>query len=198
VTNKKSKLPKSPVGKRTKRLPLANVGCNQAEHQALKKAIAQGGCSECGHSPRTNSDGTCPILRDNPRCPRADFPEHVGGFKALAEPKIELEFERNIVFSTGHITKHDDELLTQDAKDGESTLLRQMNATLLVYKYLEGFFIYVPEDDVLVTEIVISARLRGYSEAFLNLVKTAFAHQCKFVHLDGDGLICPSFQRFEW
>lgn len=40
---------------------------------ALRAAISERGCSECGHSPRMLEDGTCPILDGRPRCPHADF-----------------------------------------------------------------------------------------------------------------------------
>lgn len=43
------------------------------DSERLRNAIRERGCSECGHSPRMNADGTCPILRGQPQCPRHEF-----------------------------------------------------------------------------------------------------------------------------
>lgn len=99
------------------------------------------------------------------------------------------------MFSTGHITKKDEELLTSDAEAKRDDHVKQ---ELLVYNYPEGFFVYCASDDDSFAEDAESALAFGYSQDLINLMRIAKENNCKFLHLDADGPLHTTLPHHEW
>lgn len=93
--------------------------------------------------------------------------------------------------STSHVTKADCEKLDKDAIPE--------SRGFVVYKYPEGYFIHIIQDDPeLLKETLEAAEARGYSEDFLNLVVTAHFKKCRLLRLDCDGTTYPELPTHEW
>ena len=101
------------------------------------------------------------------------------------EKTIKYEIEKHMVFSTAHITEGDSETLEFEATTNTVPVLG-------VYRYEYGFYIYISpekEDDMI---------LEHYSKHFLNLIKIAEKHDCKYLKLDCDGQIFNNLKTFDW
>lgn len=99
---------------------------------------------------------------------------------------MEYEIERNLVASTCHITKEDNEWLGND--------LHQ--SYLSVYVYYYGFYIHVNQEPDELEEVIRS--LKGkVSSALCNLLRLAHAQRCSYLKLDCDG---PEYDlpKYEW
>ena len=93
------------------------------------------------------------------------------------DPFIVKCFEAN----TCHITLTDNQCLRRDIKT-------EHNPTLIVYPYEYGYFIFTDFEPEILEETLLSLEKEGYSKHFINLVKLARQHGCKFLQLDGDGV----------
>jgi hypothetical protein len=67
-------------------------------------------------------------------------------------------------------------------------------ASLIVYPYKEGFFVYVPQIDF---EEALKT-LSEYSSEFRYLLCIAHDKDCKFLHLDRDGETYEDLPTFDW
>lgn len=101
------------------------------------------------------------------------------------------EIERNLVVSTGHITKEDDKLLRNAVEDPSQCLL-----TLYGHEY--GYYIHVGDDEQIVKGTVNQSLKEGYSEDFTNLLLCAFKLKAHFLKLDSDGTIYEDLPIHEW
>jgi hypothetical protein len=95
--------------------------------------------------------------------------------------------------STCHITGGDSVLL-----DAASIYLPMRKGAFVVYKYPEGWWVYVPEDAESFKESIEGAKEEEYSKDFLNLMRTARAKKCWYLRLDADGTIYPELPTHTW
>ena len=99
---------------------------------------------------------------------------------------------KNFDCSTAHITAEDNRRLLEAIGDPQ--------APVIVYKYAEGYFIYVPtETDAFIggTEKE-TIKAYGFSDAFINLLKVAADLGCKYLQLDSDAMEYEDLPTFEW
>lgn len=94
---------------------------------------------------------------------------------------------KNLDCSIAHISQDDDTLL-EDAAKGES------ENPVVAYKYPYGYLVYVPEDP----EFKESALNYGYSKEFVDLIDKARELNCKYLQLDGDGIVYDDAPQFDW
>lgn len=87
--------------------------------------------------------------------------------------------------STGHMTEEDDKLL------------KESEASLVVYSYEYGYFVHVPD---LKTEssIIPAFREHGFSEAFSKIMEYAQGKGFAFVRFDSDGAEYEELPMFNW
>jgi len=90
--------------------------------------------------------------------------------------------------STAHITNNDNNLLKEASKDSVN------QNPVIAYEYEYGFLVYVPEDK----DIRESALKYGYSKEFTNLIDKARELNCKYLQLDGDGIVYYDAPQFDW
>ena len=100
---------------------------------------------------------------------------------------------KNFDCCTSHITKADASLLDRVAKG----LLAQENPPI-VYKYEEGYFIYVPEDHEGIVADANNAAALGFSPAFVNLLAVTRTQGCKYLQLDCDAMEYEDLPTFNW
>lgn len=89
----------------------------------------------------------------------------------------------NLDVSTGHITKKDASLLDS-------------SKAVVAHKYEEGYFVFVPEDPIESEEQVLTDA--GFSKDFVNLMKLARRHGCKYLQLDRDGREYKDLPMHSW
>ena len=94
--------------------------------------------------------------------------------KLIPCPRVDKIMDVN----SGHMTEDDDRIL------------KSKDCRAIVYKYCEGFFVYVglPEDDA----------FAGFSKEFQTIIKEARRLGCKFVCFDCDGEIYEELPKFDW
>jgi len=98
----------------------------------------------------------------------------------------DVEYEHNMVFSTGHITEEDNQKLTE-AADPLST----QNA-LVVHSNEYFYLVYVPDVNISVI------RRAGYSEQFIRILLLARMDKMDFVKLDRDGPVYSWLEEYDW
>jgi hypothetical protein len=100
------------------------------------------------------------------------------------DPQIEYYYDA----STGHVSKHDTELLDQNVIDPAGVLV--------VYKYPEGYWIYTGQD----TSDARKDGMRdyGYTEELIQLFYMAGRFKCNFLRLDADGMHYDDLPVFNW
>ena len=114
------------------------------------------------------------------------------------EPKIYNSTKNPIItknfdVSTGHITKFDNLRLWKAMKDKDG------NPPLIVYSYLEGYFVYVPTDDGKFDELEVPhIEAYGFSKALVNLLREAARLECKYLQLDSDAMDYENLPTFDW
>ena len=108
----------------------------------------------------------------------------------------------NLDVSTCHITENDAALLDS-------------SKVVVVHKYEEGYFVFVPEDpndfydfiglhciiNRTVTDIESEEQIftdAGFSKDFVNLMKLARQHGCKYLQLDRDGREYGDLPKYSW
>jgi len=96
-------------------------------------------------------------------------------------PYITKAFEA----STCHITKHDTELLGRD------------DCAICAYSFEYGWFIFTGSGGY-DQEEYNGILAYGFSEALVNLLKTAAKHDCKFLCLDCDGFTYDDLPQYKW
>jgi hypothetical protein len=90
--------------------------------------------------------------------------------------------------STGHISMNDSRLI-QNYKDVDS-------CPLIVYEYPEGYFVYIPSDNL--KEELIAFEDWGMSKEFCKIIKLASKRGCKYVQFDADGIVYEDLKQFNW
>jgi len=109
----------------------------------------------------------------------------------ITAPKIDekkLEFNKELVLSTGHITGNDDKLLNTFT-----------SSELCVYDYEYGYRIAVFEyNDELFQKSLQVIMEEGYSESFCTLLLLAKEQKCQWLRLDCDGMVYDQLETFEW
>lgn len=97
---------------------------------------------------------------------------------------------KNFDCSTAHITKSDNTLLLEAMDDPQ--------APVIVYKYAEGYFIYVPTETDAFIGGTEKEKAYGFSDAFINLLKVAASLGCKYLQLDADAMEYEDLPTFDW
>ena len=105
--------------------------------------------------------------------------------------KYNLEIEKSLVVSTAHITKEDDELLTQETK--EENIHDQ-----LLYPQAVDYGYYISTIEELEPKMCDLLLETGYSPALLSLLRLAHEIGCQYLRLDRDGEIYDEFPQFDW
>lgn len=106
---------------------------------------------------------------------------------------MKLEFEKNVVFSTAHISLEDSKKLSAWARK-----IRDFQGDeFLVYEYPEGFFVYIPPLSSF-ADALDDAEHHGMSPGFIKLFILAKDNECKFLHLDGDGPQHEELENYDW
>ena len=90
--------------------------------------------------------------------------------------------------STGHLTKKDNELLTEAGK-GET------GNPIVAYIYEYGYFVFVPEEDDGLNQ---HAETYGYSKTFTKIMTRARELKCKYIQFDGIGIEYEDLEVFDW
>ena len=92
--------------------------------------------------------------------------------------------------STGHITKEDDRLIKEAAPD-ENVLV-----PIITYGYKEGYFVYVPSDDLKVH--LDRCKRHGMSTQFCKILRLAAVRGIKYVQFDADGQTYADLKTYNW
>jgi hypothetical protein len=92
--------------------------------------------------------------------------------------------------STGHITKKDDRLIKEAANE-ENVL-----TPIITYDYAEGYFVYVPSDDLKVH--LDRCKRHGMSAQFCKILRLAAARGIKYVQFDCDGTPYNDLKTYNW
>lgn len=100
---------------------------------------------------------------------------------------------KNLEASTAHITPGDASILDRYAEPHRVAV-----PPVVVYKYDEGYFIFVPEDAEDFKDTILSASREGLSQNFLDLMSCARQNKCKYVQLDADGETYPDLPTHKW
>jgi hypothetical protein len=98
---------------------------------------------------------------------------------------------KNLEVSTAHISQQDAKLL-DEASDCPGA------PPVVVYKYPEGYFLYVPEATEDFKDIILIAHRAGFSKNVLDLMANARQNKCKYVHIDRDSEVYPDIPTYEW
>ena len=100
---------------------------------------------------------------------------------------MELTTESIVVVSTLHITESDDTLLE-----------KEMSEFICLYKYDKGWIISTTDEMIPTEEYSDTLKQEGFSDAFIALVRKAFAQGCTFLFLDPNGLQYADLEKFNW
>jgi hypothetical protein len=104
--------------------------------------------------------------------------------ETLMSKKSELVTLKYLDISTGHMSKKDNELLSNNV------------SFAFIYNIDPyGYSIYVPED---ITETLHDMKYVGMSESFRKIIKEAHKKGFHWVKFDRDGTTYPQFKSFEW
>ena len=93
-----------------------------------------------------------------------------------------MELQRVICLSTAHVTQFDTDRLAEDAGDP-----RFSQNPVFAANHTYGAFVYIPQTEKGVEELVDSATKYGYSASFARLLRYGAANQARYIHLDCDG-----------
>ena len=96
----------------------------------------------------------------------------------------QLEINREVVFSTAHITEKDSVQLHND-EDG--------TGLITTYDFEYGYRIYLDKDAYNTIQECVE-----YSKAFKNLYKIALRYDCKWMVLDCDCKALDNLPTFNW
>ena len=98
---------------------------------------------------------------------------------------------KNLDISTGHISRTDAALLDVCARNTGMP-------PVIVYKYDEGYFVYVTDDEGSFIDTVATVKTAGFSREFVDVLKLARANGCKYAQIDRDGEIYKDTRVFNW
>lgn len=128
---------------------------------------------------------------------RAIKPEPWMGKAAKLEfedkPEVKLPHEWHLDLTTAHMTKEDNQLLT----DLCQTLRNDAVKPVIVDSYKYGYWVHVPEADNM-AEYAKDAAGAGFSEAFVNLLKLACVRGYSVIRFDRDGQYAEGIPSFDW
>jgi len=99
---------------------------------------------------------------------------------------------KNLDISMEHISQEDALMLDKHA------LYDVPITPVVVYKYDEGYFVYVPDGAENFSDTVASAKGAGYSKEFIDVLKLARTNGCKYAQIDCDGETYDGHRIFEW
>ena len=101
---------------------------------------------------------------------------------------MKYEIEKTLVSSTCHITLKDNENLEVESESNTAPIL-------LVYKYEQGFMIYInPNEEVYNDQDVKD----NYSTQLRDLLLIAKQNGCVYLKLDCDGTVYEHLETFDW
>ena len=111
-----------------------------------------------------------------------------------------VEIEKNLVVSTGHITKEDDKLLTKenDLLERAEKLSMKTVVELVVHPQPYDYGYYICTVEKLSERDVTAMKKFGYSDALINLLKISHDNNCSFLKLDRDGKVYDELPTFKW
>lgn len=95
--------------------------------------------------------------------------------------------EKFLDASTGHITYEDSLKLLEDPSAFPSRVI--------VHDY--GWWINIKGKEF-EDEVILAMRTRGYSEAFVRLMRLAYTQECWWINLDCDGDDIDGLEIIEW
>lgn len=104
----------------------------------------------------------------------------------MSEVKLEVVEVADV--STSHITEQDDHLLSESC---------YTDCPLVVYKYEYGYFILCGEEDE-IDDLCEAAKIHGFSDSLVNIVKLACMQNAKYVQLDGEGREYNELEVYDW
>ena len=97
--------------------------------------------------------------------------------------------------STVHISRHDSEILHQEAINTERGSL----VVLIVYEYDAGFFVHVPGEEFYDERFGYGMTALGLSEQFIRIMQQCRNQGVSILRLDRDGDCIPDdLEEFEW
>ena len=110
-----------------------------------------------------------------------------------------LEIEKNLVVSTGHITKKDDELLTKESEmlEEKETLFSD-SLELVVFPQPFDYGYYICTVEKLSDRDIKVMKKFGYSNALIDLIKLSHDNGCSFLKLDRDGKLYNELPIYDW
>lgn len=129
-----------------------------------------------------------------------------GSFKVSEEPDRETaEVESIITFSTHHITRHDDVLLTRRACTLDERLISGQARREpfvegpIVFAYDTGVFVRL-SDETFAPDADESDNWKqsGYSSSLVLLLKEAWKFGHRWVRFDAGGPVVNGFATFDW
>lgn len=106
---------------------------------------------------------------------------------------MKLEFGKFLTCSTGNILGNDALRLDEATKQNMGSV-----PALIVYKYAEGYFVYVSNDPKVFETSQREVQSEGYSSSLFGLLKLAYENKCDFLRIDCDGPEVDGFKTFEW
>ena len=98
-----------------------------------------------------------------------------------------MTIERILVLSTGHVTKHDINLIDN----------RKYPATVMQHPGGHGCMLYVGDDNEDASP-VYRDKLAFFSLAFVRVIERVKASGCHWLLLDGDGEVDDTLVTFDW
>lgn len=104
-----------------------------------------------------------------------------------------MNIQKFLDISTGHMQRHDDELLTFEVDTPASSF------PLRVIGHDYGYWVRVPlgGEDVLISHVNDLLEL-GFSDDFINLLKAAAKEGCWWINFDCDADTVENFPLFNW
>lgn len=99
----------------------------------------------------------------------------------------DIEIEKTLVVSTGHITEEDMEKLDGEADDDS-------HESLLARVYEEGIIVFVGTEE----DMAKRAEDRGFGEGLQKVLVLARNKGCHYLRLDCDGPILEGYKTYDW
>jgi len=115
--------------------------------------------------------------------------------------KLKFETYRYADISTGYVTEKDSEILTACGVRGDPVtgMGGYRGPGPIVYDYLEGFFVWVPQGNPeALPEYLKGCKEAGLSDQFCRLVSEVLEQGCTFLNLDRDGGEVDGLEKFDW
>ena len=105
---------------------------------------------------------------------------------------------KNFDVSTTHISERDDEIILATARSYKKGLFVNPPTDLIVYDYVEGFFVFAAIEDDEAENFYTTLEGQGLSHEFIALLRQAKSLGCKYLQLDRDGETYDNLPTFKW